>query len=103
MSLDRVESVSTDLAILIRSVTLPMREMIRGSGCLEAVELDLSAEEQDAARARRRGPRRPQHTGDHEDVCLRHHRWLAAPEQYLLDIARCAEREPPSPRPRPPG
>ena len=26
-----------------------------------------------------------QHTADHEDVCLRHHRWLAAPEQYPLD------------------
>jgi hypothetical protein len=26
-----------------------------------------------------------QHTADHEDVCLRHRRWLNAPEQYLLD------------------
>ena len=26
-----------------------------------------------------------QHTADHEDVCLRHHRWLDAPEQYPLD------------------
>jgi len=25
-----------------------------------------------------------QHTSDHQDICLRHHRWLAAPEQYLL-------------------
>ena len=26
-----------------------------------------------------------QRTADHEDVCLRHHRWLAAAEQYRLD------------------
>lgn len=26
-----------------------------------------------------------QHTADHEDVCLRHRRWLAAPEQFQLD------------------
>lgn len=26
-----------------------------------------------------------QHTAEHEDVCLRHHRWLGAPEQYRLD------------------
>lgn len=26
-----------------------------------------------------------QHTTDHEDICLRHRRWLAPPEQYSLD------------------
>lgn len=26
-----------------------------------------------------------QHTADHQDVCRRHHRWLAAVQQYPLD------------------
>lgn len=37
-----------------------------------------------------------QHTADHEDVCLRHHRWLGAPEQqpldYLTDVSAANRR-----------